>query len=928
MALVTAGLVAATVPASADVPAASADGVVDASHVADEGTALVTAVAYGHKVTVDSESSPTLLVQALPDGTMQTESDVVPARAKVGGVWTSIDTALQTRSDGWLEPKVAAAGVRFGPGGTDDIAQIQSESGQWFAEQWPYGSLPAPTIDGAHATYPEVFPGVDLRLTATDAGMSEVLVVKTAQAAQDPELANVTLAVQGATVQPATKARALQALTSVSADPVASATPLWWDSRSALSNADTPGSDEPQAVPTTSTTSSVSLNVQAVTASAAAPTYPLYIDPDWSSYLQADWYTDRAYPNQSYLDPPSDSVGYGISGGVGYLSHAFFQFQTDFLAGKHVLNARFNIHQTYANSCDTTLVQLWEYGGSTSPGFTWNTEPNQWWGADDQQGNANGGPCAPNPAWVGFSAVHAAAAAAANHYANIQLGMRVADESNSLTRKHYDWNAQLIVTYNTPPVNPASPVFTVPSRGCSTDATKPVYVNNGPTQPLTMQVTQADADGGNINDAFYVYAASGSTAIHTYASGSLAQGAVTEQIPAGTLSPGAYKWNARAGDYTDLSAGYSPYCYFTVINTGPPVPTITLPALAVGQSYTVGKPITVTIGASPSDHVAMFAVWWATGTTVTLPTTYAPGGAVPSCSTATAQPTVQFLCPSDPTNPVVTVSLAPPDTQATLEAASFDLAGNPTTTTPHAASQLVTAGSDTSGVSDSAGHRWAMDGLDIVNGTPSIVPDANTTASGVNLTVGATPSWASGSDGPSLSFPASSTASTASAAVNTTQSFTVSAFLTPTNVTAGQTFTALSHGTGADSDFTLGIANGHWQFCARVPGSPSATKPDCAIGSAAVANQDVFVTGTYDSVNKMASISFNGSAQSAASVTHLIPGGTTPSAGGLLVGADRAGSSTTHPWAGMIYDPSIYQGVASSAQLANLDVPIDPDSGL
>jgi hypothetical protein len=62
MALVTAGLVAATVPASADVPAASADGVVDASHVADEGTALVTAVAYGHKVTVDSESSPTLLV--------------------------------------------------------------------------------------------------------------------------------------------------------------------------------------------------------------------------------------------------------------------------------------------------------------------------------------------------------------------------------------------------------------------------------------------------------------------------------------------------------------------------------------------------------------------------------------------------------------------------------------------------------------------------------------------------------------------------------------------------------------------------------------------------------------------------------------------------------------------------------------------------
>ncbi|MEN0083820.1 MAG: LamG-like jellyroll fold domain-containing protein [Leifsonia sp.] len=1000
---------------------------------------MATAVRYGHKVVVDSKSSPTLLIQALPDGTMQAESDVVPARAKVGGVWTAIDTTLRSRDDGWLEPKVAAAGVRFGPGGTDDIAQIQSESGQWFSEQWPYGALPAPTIEGSHATYPEVFPGVDLRLTATHAGMSEVLVVKTAQAAANPMLADVSLAVEGATVQPATKARTLEAVTSASAEPVASATPLWWDSRSALSNADTPGGDEPRAVPTTSTTSTVSLDVQSVTAT--APTYPLYIDPDWSSYLQADWYTDRAYPNQSYLDPPSDSVGYGIDSGVGYLSHAFFQFQTDFLAHKHVLNARFNIHQTYANSCDTTLVQLWEYGGSTSPGFTWNSEPNQWWYTDDAQGNANGGPCAPNPAWVGFSATHAAAAAAGTGQGNIQLGMRVANESNSLTRKHYDWNAQLVVTYNTPPANPASPAFTTPQRVCSSDPNAPLYVNNGPSQPLTLQVTQSDADGGNVNDGFYIYAANGSSILYQYGTGSVAQGVEKVQVPAGTIPPGAYKWEARAGDYTDLSPGFSTWCYFTVDNTGPAA----LPGVSiVSGPHTVGQPVTVDLTSDPGDQVSVFALYWATTAATTIPVTTST--ALPTCPVSYAGG-VTFVCPDAKTG-AATVTVSPPDVSATLSVTTFDQAGNPPTPSPNVTAKPVSADIDAADVSDGSGHRWATDPI---SGSASTVADANPT-SPVNLTVGSNAAWSVGDEGNSLSFPGyavldryvigskhlaaledassawtwemalgqilrpeaaspapagmvpiyscalgsgdmtslSSTcegtgvtgvllgyiwssapsgvgsqavyrcvqpanndhfdslqsncegqhvdmrlgyfllpspATTATAVVNPTQSFTVSAWLTPaTWVGSNGTYTALSHGSGNNSDFSLGISHGRWQFCVRTPGVASSTPSDCAVGTVASGGQATFVTGEYDAVGHRVSISTGGSSVAYATVTHTFPTGTNPSPGGLIVGSDRWNHAPAHEWAGLINDPSIYQGIASSSQLSRLAFQTGPNA--
>lgn len=67
-----------------------------------------------------------------------------------------------------------------------------TKNGRELALSWP-GVLPSPELNGKTVTYPEVLPGVDLRMTAQQDGFTQLLVVKSAEAAASTELSTLRL---------------------------------------------------------------------------------------------------------------------------------------------------------------------------------------------------------------------------------------------------------------------------------------------------------------------------------------------------------------------------------------------------------------------------------------------------------------------------------------------------------------------------------------------------------------------------------------------------------------------------------------------------------------------------------------------------------------------------------------------------------------
>src|SRR5262249_42888670 len=136
-------------------------------------------------------------VWALPDGSWKTERHYRPVRVrKADGGWTPVDTNLHLLADGSVVPAATTARMVFSGGGSAPMVRLVA-SGRTLEGGGPFGGLPRPVLDGNAATYPNVLPGVDLRLTADVEGYTEVLVVKDRKAAANPALAKITFPVSG-----------------------------------------------------------------------------------------------------------------------------------------------------------------------------------------------------------------------------------------------------------------------------------------------------------------------------------------------------------------------------------------------------------------------------------------------------------------------------------------------------------------------------------------------------------------------------------------------------------------------------------------------------------------------------------------------------------------------------------------------------------
>ncbi|MEJ3746049.1 hypothetical protein WEI85_22495 [Actinomycetes bacterium KLBMP 9797] len=163
-----------------------------------------------------------------PDGSQTLEESIEPVRVRKGGNWVSVDTTLKATADG-VEPRATVLPVAFSGGGDGPLAQLKHGE-RSLTMSWP-GRLPAPVVAGDTATYRDVLPGVDLRVTAQALGFSEVLVVRTREAAANPKLAEIKfgLSTNGVTARKA-EGGGLVARDAKGDEVFSSPAPLMWDS--------------------------------------------------------------------------------------------------------------------------------------------------------------------------------------------------------------------------------------------------------------------------------------------------------------------------------------------------------------------------------------------------------------------------------------------------------------------------------------------------------------------------------------------------------------------------------------------------------------------------------------------------------------------------------------------------------------------------
>jgi hypothetical protein len=157
----------------------------------DESIGLLLAQACEVAVEVLSERDFGTRVLAQPAGTLVAEQYTEPQWAYDGeGEWTEVDPSFEVAGDGTVATAAAVSQIEVSAGGTGPLLTATDPGGGSVSLSWPV-PLPAPVVDGATVTYPEVLPDVDLQVAAGVDGFSYVLVVKSAAGAANPELASV-----------------------------------------------------------------------------------------------------------------------------------------------------------------------------------------------------------------------------------------------------------------------------------------------------------------------------------------------------------------------------------------------------------------------------------------------------------------------------------------------------------------------------------------------------------------------------------------------------------------------------------------------------------------------------------------------------------------------------------------------------------------
>ncbi|MFG3419262.1 LamG-like jellyroll fold domain-containing protein [Micromonospora sp. NPDC048063] len=864
-ALVAGTLVASVLGVPSAAQAAPAAPRTDPSVAPDAGSAAVAAVRSGRRVEVASARTELTQVFANPSGGFTVESAVVPQRVKRSdGSWADVDLSLRRGSDGW-RPVASVADVRFSDGGAGAAVTLVRR-GKSLSLSWP-GGLPKPSVSGDAATYGEVLPGVDLVLRATRSGFTHVFVVKSAQAAANPRLRELRFELGGdARVVRGADGR----LTAMAgAEQIASAEPaVMWDSNdtSAAATARSAGADRASAadaptgggLPSRSSaaapgdaakTAPVGVEVagrdlvlrpDAKLLALANATFPVYIDPAWSTG-KSRW----AYATSNNSNNTDTTVArVGKDPESGRLYRSFFDFPLTAMRGKHIESAYVQMKLDHSWSCGNTPTYMYHSGGiASTPRTGWSPKLNSLKSSASSHANEGSG-CSDSPQpdmtvnFTGSAVTSVIQSHATSNATNITFGFcacSATDGSGESTtdrwKKFFPNNAKLIVDYDNIPGKPSS--LQAAGVACPTNTTlvigtlKPtfsaIFPDADSTQALTTAYEWVQVPANGVIDA--------STPRRTPPAGASVPAGGRSTTAAVTVSEAvAYAFRARATDPAPYSrtSVWSDWCKFMADTKVPPV-TATL---------TSASPVPGT--------VATFAVR-STDTTVTK---FRYGWVNPP-TTEIAATTGTWTDPSTGatvTGKQASVSLMVSKYgQNTISVSAVDGAGN-----IGYGSHEFTAARPTPAIA-----RWGLENYPGVD--PGPMADSQPTLAGDNSFTGGSVSWTGDLRlirGETASFNGTSSAlTTTTKVVDTTKSFSVAGWVRLNSLpTTDDTVVASQEATSA-AGFHLGTRlvgsplTPRWSFLMKDSDLQSSASR-AAYSSTALTSADVgrwtHIAGVYD----------------------------------------------------------------------------------
>ncbi|MFD7733549.1 LamG-like jellyroll fold domain-containing protein [Kitasatospora phosalacinea] len=901
---------------------------------AAEVLAVAEAKRTGKPVDVESLRTETTDVAAQPDGRLLATTYVQPKRVRKAGRWVDVDPTLVELPGGVVAPRAATADVEFSGGGSGQPLVRMSQSGKELKLTWPK-ALPKPVIDGQTAEYRSILPDVDLRLTASATGFSQVLVVHTPQAAKNPELDVLRLGLQaeGLSVKQEGDG-SLKAVDPSGGGTVFEApTPVMWDSARAAAPAAPSASQGAKGAKGAAAEAAPAEAASAVDAPGEgakmtrlkvdlpkggmvltpdqgmlddpSTVYPVMIDPVWNTPHANEWAgVSRTYPNQTYWHFTYTST-YVHDWGVGYcgdtsrcaptdVKRAFFQVPSGVFGGKQILKATFGTYESHSYSCSARPVELW-WSGAISKSTTWNSQNNSnFWPRRLQTINTAKGYTGCDSGWLEWGGDNDAGVknlvqdAANGGWQTITFGLKAENESDAYGWKRFTDDAYLQVYYNTAPNQIAMSDMTMsPGSVCQYD---PVNINRVP-QVTVNRATDPDGeeiavqfavnwdDGTGLKRRWWSTGAEGNPPTDFKASGSQ----FTYQLPDVFPHNARVSWEARVWDRASWgpwsSDGDPTGCYFNVDTSVPAGPTITSGTYPGSTDATASLPWTDGVGKYGS-----FTLKAAT-TTVTK---------------------YQWSLDNSPFTDVATTNGAAQTIKAlpqtpglhTLSARAVNAAG--TVSQPEAYYFNVLGGQ---------GQRagWSMDGN--LNGAGTQVPAA--------LGTGATPG-AAGHLGGALSFNGnaqSGYAQTEAAVLDTSKSYTVSAWVlfdgTP------NTRVAVSQNGPDYFSYTLGVgmAGGtdpHWSFKIQTDAA-GADATSTSVNSAALATtgQWTHLTGVYDKASGAIRLYVNGVSAGSA----LVPSSVWDGHSTVQIGRDRWNKLWSAPWAGSVDEVKMWDRALTPAEI-------------